>query len=193
MSCAVSSTTESFAPSAAYTVAISRPMMPPPMTSSRFGTPPSSSAPVESMTRGSSGMNGSLMGSEPAAMMHCSKRIFCDLAIGAATSMTCGLANLPTPVTTSTLRCFASTDRPPTSLPTTLVLPARAAWAARFSVRRIRRRDARISPTSSMTLAACSSALDGMQPTLRQTPPNIGQRSTSVTLRPRSAARNAAV
>ncbi len=32
-----------------------------------------------------------------------------------------------------------------------------------------------------------------MQPTLRQTPPSIGQRSTSVTLRPRSAARNAAV
>src|SRR6187431_2915159 len=44
-----------------------------------------------------------------------------------------------------------------------------------------------------MTLAACSSALEGMQPTLRQTPPSIGQRSTSVTLRPRSAARNAAV
>ena len=57
--------------------------MPPPMTSSRFGTPPSSSAPVESMTRGSSGMNGSLMGSEPAAMMHCSKRIFSRLAVRA--------------------------------------------------------------------------------------------------------------
>ena len=65
--------------------------MPPPMTSRRFGTPPSSSAPVESMTRGSSGMNGSLMGSEPAAMMHCSKRIFCVLPSRAVTSMTCGL------------------------------------------------------------------------------------------------------
>ena len=36
MSWPVSSTTESFAPSAAYTVAISRPMMPPPMTSRRL-------------------------------------------------------------------------------------------------------------------------------------------------------------
>ena len=94
--------------------------MPPPMTSRRFGTPPSSSAPVESMTRGSLGMNGSLMASEPAAMMHCSKRIFWLLPSAPVTSMTCGLANLPTPVTTSTLRCFASTDRPPTSFLTTL-------------------------------------------------------------------------
>ncbi len=53
-------------------------------------------------------------------MMHCSKRIFCDLPSLPVTSMTCGLANLPTPVTTSTLRCFASTDRPPTSFLTTL-------------------------------------------------------------------------
>ena len=36
--------------------------------------PPSSSAPVESITRGSScGMNGSVTGSEPAAMIACSK------------------------------------------------------------------------------------------------------------------------
>ena len=53
-------------------------------------------------------------------MMHCSKRIFWLLPSAPVTSMTCGLANLPTPVTTSTLRCFASTDRPPTSFLTTL-------------------------------------------------------------------------
>ncbi len=48
--------------------------MPPPMTSIRFGMPSSSSAPVESMTRGSScGMKGNVTGSEPAAMMHWSK------------------------------------------------------------------------------------------------------------------------
>ena len=50
-----------------------------------------------------------------------------------------------------------------------------------------------ISLVSEITLAACRSALDGMQPTLRQTPPNVAQRSTSTTLRPRSAARKAAV
>src|SRR5690606_9771925 len=35
-------------------------------------------------------------------------------------------------------------------------------------------------------------ALEGMQPTFRQTPPNVAYRSTSTTDRPRSAARNAA-
>jgi hypothetical protein len=44
-------------------------MMPPPMTSMDFGICRSSSAPVESMTRGSSGMNGSLIACEPAAMI----------------------------------------------------------------------------------------------------------------------------
>ncbi len=50
-----------------------------------------------------------------------------------------------------------------------------------------------ISRASAITLAACSRALDGMQPTLRQTPPSVGSRSTSTTCLPRSAARNAAV
>ncbi|MNK91670.1 hypothetical protein D3C87_1117780 [compost metagenome] len=56
-------------PSVEYTVAISRPMMPPPMTSMRLGMPLSSSAPVESTTRSSSGMKGSFTACEPAAMM----------------------------------------------------------------------------------------------------------------------------
>ena len=38
----------------------------------------------------------------------------------------------------------------------------------------------------------CSSALDGMQPTLRQVPPRVGVRSTQATLRPSWAARMAA-
>src|SRR5450830_1439036 len=52
------STTSMRAPSVEYTVAISRPMMPPPMTSMRFGTWRSSSAPVESTMRGSCGTKG---------------------------------------------------------------------------------------------------------------------------------------
>ncbi len=43
--------------------------MPPPTTSIRFGIDFSSSAPVESTTRGSSGMNGSFTACEPAAMI----------------------------------------------------------------------------------------------------------------------------
>ena len=50
-----------------------------------------------------------------------------------------------------------------------------------------------MSAASSITLAACSSAFDGMQPTFKHTPPNTGQRSIRVTLSPKSAARNAAV
>src|ERR1700761_5535392 len=50
-----------------------------------------------------------------------------------------------------------------------------------------------MSAASSMTLAACSRALDGMQPSFKQTPPSTGQRSIKVTLSPRSAARKAAV
>ena len=49
------------------------------------------------------------------------------------------------------------------------------------------------SSASLSTRAMCSSAFDGMQPTLRQTPPSRSWRSTSTVLSPRSAARNAAV
>ncbi|MNR59140.1 hypothetical protein D3C85_1803320 [compost metagenome] len=48
---------------------ISRPMMPPPITSILFGTAFSSSAPVESTMRGSCGMNGRFTTRLPAAMM----------------------------------------------------------------------------------------------------------------------------
>ena len=58
----VSSTTLTDAPSALYTQAISSPMMPPPTTSSRSGIGSSSSAPVESTMRGSSGKPGNHRG-----------------------------------------------------------------------------------------------------------------------------------
>ena len=48
-------------------------MMPPPITSSRLQSSGNSSAPVESMTRGSSGNPGKRTDSDPAAMMHCLK------------------------------------------------------------------------------------------------------------------------
>ena len=69
MSCGKSSTTVIRVPSDAYTCAISIPMIPPPMTSIFAGTPCNSSAPVESMMRGSGGRNGSFTAREPTAMM----------------------------------------------------------------------------------------------------------------------------
>ena len=118
MSCGVNSTTLTLAPRASYTVAISRPMIPPPMTSRRPGFCGISKAPVESSTRGSLGTNGSVIGSEPAAIMHCSKRIRWRWS-SCLSSMTCGLRNLPTPRSTSTLRCLARPASPPVSLATT--------------------------------------------------------------------------
>ena len=88
--------------------------MPPPMTSSRSGMPSTSSAPVESMIRSSSGRNGSDAASEPAAMMQCSKPTTVS-----PTSIVFGPVNSPVPRTTWTLRCLASDSRPPVSLPTT--------------------------------------------------------------------------
>src|SRR5205823_10367229 len=48
------------------------------------------------------------------------------------------------------------------------------------------------SRASVSTRAACSSALDGMHPRYRHTPPGLGSGSIKVTFMPRSAARNAA-
>ena len=66
--------------------------MPPPITSMRFGTDASSSARVESSTRGSSGMNGSRTTCEPAAMIACSNR----------TTFVAPALRLPGPSVTST-------------------------------------------------------------------------------------------
>ena len=86
ISWSISSTTEIRVPSSAYTVAISRPMIPPPSTSSVSGMSARSSAPVESITRGSScGTNGSATGSEPAAMIAASNDTVDVLPSGAAT------------------------------------------------------------------------------------------------------------
>ncbi|MCY1367005.1 hypothetical protein D9M69_539190 [compost metagenome] len=103
--------------------------MPPPMTSILLGTSGSSSAPVESTMRGSSGMNGSFTAWLPAAMIAFSKRITVFLPVlrlpspsVSSTSMWCGSRKLPMPRTTCTLRALAMPARPPVSLPTTWFL-----------------------------------------------------------------------
>ena len=68
----VISTTVTFVPSAAYTLPSSRPIYPPPTTSSDFGMSGSSSAPVESMSRGLSMLRpGTVDGRDPVAMIAC--------------------------------------------------------------------------------------------------------------------------
>jgi hypothetical protein len=174
-------------------VAISSPMIPPPSTSSRSGMSSRSSAPVESITRGSScGTNGSFTGSDPAAMIAESKLTVVVDPSGPATDTMLGEVKVPVPTTVWTLRCLASPVRPPVSLPTTPSFQVRSASRSMFGEEN-EIPWAAISLVSAMTLAACSSALDGMQPTLRQTPPSGPRESTITTFLPRSAARNAAV
>jgi hypothetical protein len=164
--------------------------MPPPMTS-RLSGRSSSSAPVESMMRGSSGSPGRRTGSDPTAMTHWAK-LTRRADPSAVTSSSWGEVNFASPRITVTLRWRASASSPFVRRATT------ESFHSRSLVRRSRARRSgcharpwRARPRS--RVAACRSALDGMQPTFRHTPPSVGPRSTSATLSPRSAARNAAV
>ena len=149
--------------------------------------PSTSSAPVESTIRGSSGRNGSDAASEPAATMQCSKPTTVS-----PTAIVFGPVNAPLPRTTCTLRCFASDSRPPVSFPTTPFFHSRTlSMSTCGSPNEIPASPSSCASVS--TFATCSSALDGMQPTFRQTPPSVSPRSISATDSPRSAARNAAV
>ena len=152
----------------------------------------SSSAPVESITRASScGTNGNCTGSEPAAMIAASNDTVLDPS-GPVTVSVFGPVNTPVPTMVVTLRCLAKPASPPVSRVTTPSFQPRR--ASRSIVGAANDRPcADISLVSAITLAACSSAFDGMQPMLRHTPPSGPRESTSTTLLPRSAARNAAV
>ena len=128
---------------------------------------------MESITRGSScGTNGSCTGSDPAAMIAVSKTDGAGRAVRAGDRRACsGEVNVPVPTMVVTLRCLASPARPPVSRPTTPSFQPRR--ASRSMVGRAKDRPcAAISLVSAMTLAACSSAFEGMQPTLRHTPPS---------------------
>ena len=104
-------------------------------------------------------------------MMHCSKRMRSEPLLP-ITSSTFGLDEARRRrCTTSTLRCFASTRSPPVSFLTTAPFQARSLSRSICGAPKAMP-CAPISSASSMTLAACSSALEGMQPTFRHTPPS---------------------
>jgi hypothetical protein len=112
-------------------------MMPPPITSRRFGISGSSSAPVESIRRSSSyGKPGMRADCEPAAMMQWSKEIvFVPLAV--STSQRVRRGELAAPVTTCTLRCLASPARPLVSLPTTPSFQSRSLSRSIFGLPKV--------------------------------------------------------
>lgn len=77
------------------------------------------------------------------------------------------------PVTVRTLRCLAITAKPAVSLLTTFCLYSRSVSRVIFGLPKSIPKVLACA-ASSMTAAACSNALEGMQPTLRQTPPRLG-------------------
>ena len=89
-----------------------------------------------------------------------------------ATASACGEVNSPLPSITVTLRAFASAVSPLVSLPTTLSFHARSLSRFVFGWPNSTPK-ALISSASAITRAACSSAFDGMHPTLRHTPPSV--------------------
>ena len=185
------STTVMAEPSAPYTWAISRPMTPPPTMSSRAGTEPRASAAVESQMRGSSGQPGRVTGELPVARMASVKRTRV-IPSAPCTSRVSGPVNTPRPVSRVTLRARQSVSRPVRNWPITRsVWPRRAARSICGGPKRSPKVSA--ARASSITSAACSRVLEGMQPTFRQTPPSCGPSSIRQTSRPRSAARKAAV
>ena len=152
-----------------------------------------SRAPVESITRGSScGMNGRVTGSEPAAMIAASNDTVDVVPSGAATETMWSPVKVAVPTMVVTLRCLARPVRPPVRRVTTLSFQARSASRSMVGAGKASPAWV-ISLVSAMTLAACRRALEGMQPTLRQTPPSGPRESIMTTCLPRSAARNAAV
>ncbi len=146
-------------------------MIPPPITSRRSGTSSRSSAPVEVITRSSSsGRLGIVAEREPAAMIAWRKATEV-VPSAVSTSSVWAPVNVPSPVNTWTFLCLARPARPPVSFSTAPDLksrtPSRSIDGSPKS-----RPWAFESAASAMTLAMWSSALEGMQPTLRQTPPS---------------------
>ena len=191
ISCPVSSTTLTLAPSASYTHAISSPMMPPPITSRPPENSGSSSAPVESMMRGSSGSPGSRTASEPAAMMHCSKRMRSE-PLAAHDLDDVRAHEAPRAAHHLDLALLRQHPQPAGELGDDGGLPR--AQLAR-SMLRLTEGDAALAHLRGVLddLGGVQQRLRGNAADVQAHATELGQRSTSVTLSPRSAARNAAV
>ena len=181
------STTVTSAPSRRQTLPISRPMKPPPITTSRFGTAASSSAPVEvTMRRSSTATPGSGMLSLPVAITMC-------LAAYSAPSTATrpGPTMRPVPFSQATWFFLNRNSTPLTLALTTSALRACMRARPSFIPSTTIPWSAKACETSEKFSLDCSSALLGMQPTLRQVPPRVARFSTQATLNPSWAPRSA--
>ena len=168
-------------------------MIPAPTTISFFGTAGRLRAPVESTTLPSTKSTpGRGVGSEPVAMtMSLAFRIV-FVPSAASTSTVPGPAIRPLPLIQSAL-FFLNRNSMPLVRAVTLSLFC-FIITGRFSVGVTSMpMPAKSFDADSNSSEACSRALDGMQPTFRQVPPNVPRISTQATFIPSCPARIAAL
>ncbi len=136
---------------------------------------------------------GSGEGSEPVAMMMSLAVRLLLLPSAAVTSTLPGPSMRPQPFTQSTLFLRKRNSTPLVSAVTLsafcFIICARSSLGLTWMPRLANSPPAAASYSSD----ACSSALDGMQPTFRQVPPRVSRPSTQATFRPSWPARMAAL
>ncbi len=167
------------------------PITPPPMQTRRFGISGRSTASFALHTSLPSKANpGISTGRAPVATMNAGASSLVFSPSPADTSTAFGATNVAVPFTTSTPFPFSSVPTPPTSFFTTAFLNSRSFATSTLggSARMPRSPAPRISSTR---FAAAMSALEGMHPQLRQTPPSASF-STSAVFLPSCASRIAA-
>mmetsp|Transcript_4127 Transcript_4127/g.12887 ORF Transcript_4127/g.12887 Transcript_4127/m.12887 type:complete len:224 (+) Transcript_4127:1413-2084(+) len=191
------STTVTSDPSRLHTEPISRPMYPPPMTTMRSGTDWSSSAPVEdTMVCSSMGTPGSSATAEPVA-----RRTFFACSVSepepslsaTSTDPEPAAPSLPQPLTYVTLfflnRPSIPLVSPVTALAFCLII---AGTSMEMSPEILMPCFLKLVFASWYIWLECSSALEGMQPTLRHVPPSVPRPSTHAVFSPSCAALMAA-
>ena len=145
--------------------------MPPPIINISAGMSFNCKAPVESMILGSSGKNGKRTGLEPTAIIACSN--FKDMLVLSGLVIVNSVLeeNSARPCIISTLRCFAKELKPPVKrLMVCFSTQPRKFLISTSGLEKFMPISA-LSLASFKTLAACNSALDGIQPTFKHTPP----------------------
>ena len=155
-----------------------------------FGTLGSAMAPVEetmTLSSISTATPGMPATSEPVAITMCFVSTSVTLPSPAVTATLPAPSTLPVPVITSTLFFFIRKATPSTLAFTVASLWASIASRFSFGLPTSTPSVASVWPASWKTAEACSSALDGIQPTFRQVPPSVGRFSTIAVFSPSCA------
>ena len=168
----------------------SQPMIPPPRTTSRFGTSVCASRPVESTQRGESMPSiGGRSGNEPVATIAC----WNETSSPPSTAIVFASLKRPVPLTHSTPFVLKRLATPEVICLETPSFHWFAAAKSRVGSPTWTPSLAKVSSASLIAKAVCTQALVGMQPTRRQVPPSSGSFSMQTVLAPSWAARIAAV